>query len=299
MQAQDLIKHLYHQDSKIRYKCILIVGMVEETLALDTLHQRMMNEPEAHIKKAIRWAGQRLESAKTNGQSTINTIFDYYKINHELASSVSPEEAELMRKMQQQLDAQLRQMQKDSNDQRGKLALGSALGGALIGGVGVGASQASSILNTSSMQMDKNSQSEQPALRIPPTQISDADISQLVKRLINETDSEKQRKSALSLGDINNPAALPYLALTVYQHPDADVRTAAETAGKRIYWNYNYLTMEQDGRLDAEIAKRRQEFDAGLRQKPQEKSKAVQATPQDDLSAILDRAQKKRKRRNK
>ena len=199
-----------------------------------------------------------------------------------------------MRKMQQQLDSQLRDMQKKSDNQRGMMAVGAGLGGALIGNVSAGTSQASIYLGSSS---DGKPTADQPALRIPPTQISDADISQLLKRLINDSDNEKQRKAALALGDINNPTALPYLALATYQHPDSSVKIAAETAGKRIYWNVNYIAMEQDGRLEQEITQRRAEFDAGLRSKTQPKPKSVQTGTSEDLSAILDRAQKKRKRR--
>lgn len=295
MKAHDLIKHLYNPDSKIRYKCILMVGMVEETLALGALRQRMNEESEDHIKKAIQWAMQRVETAKDNNQSTLNTIFDYFHINRELASGVTPEEAEVMRKMQQQLDAQLRDMQKKSDNQRGMMAIGAGLGGALIGNVSAGTSQASVYLGSPS---DGKPKADQPALRIPPTQISDADISQLLKRLINDSDNEKQRKAALALGDINNPTALPYLALATYQHPDSSVKVAAETAGKRIYWNVNYIAMEHDGRLEQEIGKRREEIDAGLRRPAtQSKPKSVQTGANEDISAILDRAQKKRKRR--
>jgi len=294
MKANDLIKHLHNPDSKIRYKCILVVGMVEETDALGTLQKRVNIESETHIKKAVQWAIHRVETAKNNGQSTLNTIFDYFHINQELASGVPPEEAEMVRKMQQQLDSQLRDMQKKSDNQRGMMTIGAGLGGALIGNVSAGTSQASIPLSTPS----GSSKSEKPALRIPPTQTSNADISQLIKRLINDSDEEKQRKSALALGDINNPTALPYLALTAYQHPDSGVKVAAEKSGKRIYWNFNYIAMEQDGRLEQEIAKRREEFDAGLRSKTQLKPKSVQAGTSEDISAILDRSQKKRKRRN-
>lgn len=299
MQALDLIKYLYHPDAKTRYQCVLVAGMVEETTALGALQQRANEEPEEHIKKAIWWAGQRAQAAHKKGFSTINAIFDHFHINRELASGISPEEAEVMRKMQQQFDSEMRKMQQKSNDNRGKMALGSALGGAMVGGIGVGASQAMGYLGSTSMNMGDRPQADQPALRIPPTQVSDTDISQHIKRLMKDPDPDKQRKTALALGDINNPSALPYLALTVYQHPDESVKTAAETAGKRIYWNFNYIAMTEDGRLDQEISIRREEFQGGFRPATQSKPKPTQQTPQEDISAILDRAQKnKRKNRN-
>lgn len=171
MQTVDLIKHLYHQNAKVRYKTMLVIGMVEETTAVGAVYQRSREEPEVYIKKAIAWAIQRIDVAKGNGFSTIDAIFDYFHINREIESGVSPEEVEVMRKMQQQFDSQLRDMERKSNNQRGGLALGVALDGTLVGGIGVGASQASSVLNSASLSMGDGKWSDSSDLRIPPTNV--------------------------------------------------------------------------------------------------------------------------------
>lgn len=114
---------------------------------------------------------------------------------------------------------------------------------------------------------------------------------------MDDGDFERQRKSALALGEVNNPTALPYLALIAYQHPDETIKLVAETAGKGIYWNVNYAKMAQDGRLEQEIAKRRQIIEAGGRLTASSHKPPTQKAPQEDIDSILDRAQKKRKRR--
>lgn len=297
MQSNDLIKGLFHLNPKARFQCVLVIGMVEETLALKALRQRISEESEQHIQQAIRWSGARTEAAAKRGHSTLNAIFDHFQINRELASGISPEEAQVMRKMQQQLDSQLRQMEDQNNKRRGQMALGSALGAGLIGGVATGASMASHVLNQSSMQIGDNPLQANPALRVAPTQLSQADISQQVKRLMQDSDPKRQRNAALALADINNPAALPYLALTVYSQSDEDLKKAAETSGKRIFWNLNYLAMDEDGRLEQEIEIRRTDLQHKPQMTNQSNPNPMKTSTSEDIANILDRAQKNRKRR--
>jgi len=133
---------------------------------------------------------------------------------------------------------------------------------------------------------------------------STADIKVWVKRLRESPSPADREKAAVELLTLNNPAALPFLGSAFMSDSSPQVQAAAQRTGKLLYWGVLYWTMEQDGSMAEEIARR-----AAARGKPIPDVKgaaAPQPTPpeqparsEQDISAILRAAEAGRKRRLK
>ncbi len=278
METLQLIQMLYHQDAGIRRQAALVVGMVEETSALMALEQRVREESDSNIKKIIMWAGNRVQHAEQRGFSTIDAIFDYFQINRELSSGIDPEEAELLR----------HQAMNQSN----------GTSGGILGDIRLGSMMTADSIKTGNL--GKRDSDKRSLLRLLPTEPSDIDISVRIKRLMDGSDMKRQKNAAIELRDINNPQALPYLALVFYRKENLEINDYIEHTGKVLYWNINYAAIEKNGRLKLEIAKRRREGmypQSTVSPKPFDNTEAK--IQPETVTNILNQAQKRRKNRRR
>lgn len=227
METLQLIQMLYHSEVGIRRQAALIVGLVEETSALVALEQRVREEPDSNIKKVVMWAGNRVQRAHQRGYSTIDAIFEHFQINRELASGIDPAEAERLRHMPK---FQSHSQSDDSVDD-----------------------------NLLTEYSSKDLLHMKSLLRLMPREPSNIDISVRITRLMDGSDMQRQKNTAIELREINNPQALPYLALVFYRKENLDINDYIEHTGKILYWNVNYAVLDKNGWLDLEIAKRRRE----------------------------------------
>lgn len=251
MQLEKLLANLNHANSDVRLSVIRTLGMLEETRALPALTASYKREPSEDLRRAISWAGQRLQAAHKRGYATQDEIFKYFGVYRELENSKNAAEAELLEKMQQQLDADLARMKTSPGAVIKRT--GYTIAAAAMGGMMMGASYALSSGMSPSGNMGPTPTS-MTSRRAPAILPSNADISLWVRRLSHD-DPTAREKAANQLVELNNPAALPHLAASFVNDPVAAVRAAAERAGKLIYWRVMYWQMEHDGTLATEMAR--------------------------------------------
>ncbi len=277
MESLQLIQQLYNNEPGIRRQAALVIGTVKETGALMALQQRVREEPDDNVKRVIMWAGKRVQQAETHGFSTIDAIFDYFKIDREIQSGIDPEEAELLRHQTN--------------------VAGSIQSGGVFSDIKLGSTMTADSIKTGRLgqrRIDKKSQ-----LRLPTVKPSDTNIQVKIKQLMNSEDARRQKNAALALREMNNPDALPYLALVYYRNENPQLQETIEKSTKALYWSVNYYHMEQNGRLNLEIAKRRR--DIGHHQKPvqHEQKPMTEPTKQVSVTDILSQAQAKKRKKHK
>jgi hypothetical protein len=132
-----------------------------------------------------------------------------------------------------------------------------------------------------------------------PIQPTDTDISIKIKHLLNSSDMKRQKYTALELRDINNPQALPYLALAFYRNENLEMNALIEQAGKALYWSINYAAMANNGRLKLEIEKRRREGMYPTRISSPQASANPNKVQQESVPNILSHALQLRQKRNR
>lgn len=273
METLELIQKLYNPELGIRRQATLIVGMVQETAALAALEQRLREESDFNIKKVVMWAGKRVQHAQKNNFSTIDAIFEQFGIDRELASGIDPEEIELLRH------------QAYSNS-------GESHAG-MFGDIRLGSTMTADQIKTG--RLGARSADKKAMLRLPPMQPTNTDIGLKIKQLMNGDNPKRQKNAAIALREINNPAALPYLALVFHRNENPDIQDIIERSGKLLYWNINYAAMEHNGRLKLEIAKRLR--DAGYIAPPPkpEQPKHQVLGKEHGVTDILNQAQKRKR----
>ncbi len=300
MNLEDLLNGLKADDASARLQAARIIGLLDETLALDALAARYRVETAAEVKAAIAWAGKRVHAARQAGYTTLDAIFKHFHIEYEIENQEDKREADLLRKMQTDLDMQLL---RERSGRAGNIALGAAIGGVLMGPQGMLIGAMSGL--TPGADALSSGLEERPQIgkrRVLPTRPGDGDIRLIVRRLLDDPNPDKRRKAAIDLGSIsNNPAALPYLAQAFVEDPIQAVREAAGRAGKLIYWNVVYWEMEQSGEMAREIERRAAARSAAEAQtpaaQPTDTPAAPAAPPAPDLAEILRKAEEKRQKR--
>lgn len=293
MNTQDLFRQFASAEPKQREQTAYIIGTLDEVAALPLFAKRYPNETDDKVKKAMVWAGKRLQTAKAAGYSTLEAIIQHFHIDAEYASPQDdPETQEKLRKVQFELERQvLKQQEADAKAQAFK-RIGM---GTMFGLPGLMMTPPPPMLGTDLIKVSAAQHSAIPRHRNMPTRPSDSDITMLVRRLMEETHWEKRARAATDLAVIvNNPAALPALARAFMQDRSPQVQEAAQRAAKLIYWNAVYWQMEQDGSMAAEIARRAAE--AG---RPAPTPPASSESTKEDISAILRNAEAARRKRQK
>jgi hypothetical protein len=268
MKLDAMMAGLDHPEPAVQRDVVRVLGMVEETRALDALRQRFHTEADPDVKAAIAWAGKRLFAAQQAGHTTIDAVCRHFGIDREIEFSPDTAEDEMLKRMEQAFDADLRNMQKRAGLRRAGMAMAAGLGAGLVAGPMVGMSTAAGSLRPSADAASSNL-GERPAFgtqRVPAMAPSTADVSVWVRRLRDAPSAGARQQAAIELGQLNNLAALPHLAAAFLDDVSPTVREAAERHGIILYWNAIYWDMEQDGSMAQEIARRAEAL--GKRQTP-------------------------------
>src|SRR5690606_682092 len=306
-----LLKGLDHADAAVRLDVARVLGMLDETRALEPLRRRYEIEPDANVRAVIAWAGRRVYEAQQAGYDTLNALYRYFNVDRELARVQDAAEQALLRQLEQGLDTGLRQQLEKASKRRMGLTLAAGIGGTMLAGPLGGLAAARMAAGTGPLEISPGFDAR-PHLgtrRTPATRPTNDDISVWVKRLRESLAPAAREQAALELSHLNNPAALPYLAAAFALDPADKVRDAAQRAGKLLYWNALYWQMEQDGTLQAEIERRAAALRAALPQHDASHGaprldKGIgggnsESDVQTDVSEILRRAQLERARRKK
>ncbi|GAB4572086.1 MAG: hypothetical protein Kow0077_10520 [Anaerolineae bacterium] len=312
MQIEYLIANLQNPQPQVRMDVVRVLGMVEETLALDALRKRYEEESLPDLKQTVLWAGRRIYAAQQRGFNTHDHVLHYFGVVREVEQMEDETEAELLKRMEQELHLEMIRRQRDAtrtknNMTAGVLAATAALGmaGLPVGGVSpgsllqAGAEVASSNLGVNRPQIGRQ--------RTPAMRPTNTDITVWLKKLANSADRKACIDACRQLVELNNPAALPHLARVFVSTDDPEIRQAAEEAGKRLYWNSIYWQMEQDGTLaeDIELLKKMMGKTSRTRSterppaSPDSADAAPSSPPQEDLNEILRRAEEARAKRRR
>jgi hypothetical protein len=262
MRLEVLLGGLENPEATVRLDVVRVLGMLDETLALDKLRERYHAETDPAVKEAIAWAGKRLYQAQQAGYSTVDEVFRYFGVDREIENMPDATEAEMMKKLQDHLDRDLINMQQRAAKRKAGMAAAAALGGMMMGGTSMGMMALSGAMQpgaeTASSSMDVRPQIG--TRRAPAAAPSNAPIDVWAKRLRDAQMPDMREQAALELAQLNNPKALPFLAAAFVGDSAPKVRQAAQRHGKVLYWSTVYWEMEQDGSLAQEMARRAAEI---------------------------------------
>jgi hypothetical protein len=258
MRLEVLLDGLDSPQPEVRLDVARVLGMLDETRALDKLRERYAAETDPAVKEAIAWAGKRLYQAQRAGYSTVDELFRYFGVDREIENMPDATEAEMMKKLQENLDRDLLNMQQRAARRKAGLTAAATIGGMMMGGGAMGM-----MTLTGAMQPGAEAASSgmggRPQIgnkRAPAMAPSNASIDVWAKRLREAPMPEAREQAALELAQLNNPKALPYLAAAFVGDSSPKAQQAAQRHGKILYWGTVYWDMEQDGSLAEEMARR-------------------------------------------
>jgi hypothetical protein len=251
MKLSVLLGGLNNPNPATRLDVVRVLGMLDETRALEPLRERYHTETDGAVRQAITWAGKRLYQAHQAGYSTVDEIFQYFGIDREIENTPDEDEARLM----DQMDYHLQRDLEDIRDKGARGRVGWAIGVGAVAGLGAGLG-AMMMQGAESASSAMEGRPQIGMTRTPPTAPTDSDISIWLRRL-SESQQEGMREQAIiQLAELNNPRALPHLANTFISDPSPKIRQSAQRFGKILYWRAVYWTMEQDGSLATEMQRR-------------------------------------------
>ena len=313
MKLENLLANLSNPQAPVRIDVARVLSMVEETRALKAIGERYKIETDAAVRTVLAWAGKQLYAAQQNGYSTLDEVFRMFNVQAEIDHMTSEAEGELLKRLQENLDADLARQQQDAARRRMSGAVAMGVAGAMLGGASMGAG----MMMDAALNMGGNASSNlgsaaagRPAAR--PGDHAHPDGHQRLGQASAEASLPADReKATIELASLNNPAALPFLASAFMSDPSPQVQAAAQRAGKRLYCSALYWYMDQDGTLAAEI-QRRAAAQQGTLPAASPQAAAQPAAPpparpgpspaarsEEDINAILKAAQAGRKRRQK
>lgn len=308
MKLENLLANLNNPQPSVRIDVTRVLSMVEETRALKAIGDRYRVETDANVRGVLAWAGKQLYTAQQRGYSTLDEVFRMFNVQAEIDNMTSEAEAELLKRLQDNLDADLARQQQDAARRRMGGAVAMGMAGAMLGGASMGAG----MMMDAALNMGGNASSnmgQRPQVgqhRAPATMPTQSDINVWVKRLRESPTPAEREKATVELATLNNPAALPFLASAFKSDASPQVQAAAQRAGKRLYCSALYWYMDQDGTLAEEIQRRAATAGVPVPEAkpdsapPPAASDAPPATRSDeDINAILKAAQAGRKRRQK
>jgi hypothetical protein len=258
MKLEVLLGGLENPQPAVRLDVVRVLGMLDETRALDALRRRYPAETDPAVRSAITWAGKRLYQAQQAGYSTINELFRYFNIDKEIENTPDEAEQELMDKMADGLHRDLLDIQERGYKKKIGLAVAAGLAGGMVAGMSAGLTMMSGGLAAGADQVSSG-MSGRPQIgmtRTPPTAPANTDITIWLRRLREGATPEQREQAAIQLCELNNPKALPHLAAAFVGDESPRVCQAAQRFGKILYWRTVYWEMEQDGTMAEEMVRR-------------------------------------------
>jgi hypothetical protein len=258
MKLEVLLGGLENPEPAVRLDVVRVLGMLDETHALDALRRRYPVETDPAVRGAITWAGKRIYQAQQAGYSTINELFRFFNIDKEIENTPEADEQELMEKMEDGLHRDLLEIQERGFKKKVGLAVAAGLGGMVAGGVGTGLTMLAGGMAAGADRVSSGMEgrSQIGMSRTPPTAPSNTDIAVWVRRLHEGATPEQREQAAIQLSELNNPKALPHLAAAFVGDEAPKVCQAAQRFGKILYWRVVYWDMERDGTLAEEMVRR-------------------------------------------
>jgi hypothetical protein len=269
MKLEVLVGGLDNPQPAVRLDVARVLGMLDETRALEAVRERYKVETDPTVHNMLAWAGKRLYEARQAGYLTLEELLQYFGVNREIENMPDPDEAEMMQQLKDNFDMEMVQMKNRANKRQMGMAVAAGIGGAMLGGAATGAVAFSGALSAGAGVASSN-MGPRPQIgtsRAPATAPSNVDISIWVRRLRESSEASKREQAAIELGQLNNPAALPHLAAVFVSDPSPQVREAVQRFGKVLYWGAIYWEMEQDGSLAKEIEQRARAI-GKIKQKP-------------------------------
>lgn len=310
MRLDVLLGGLRSSNPGVRLDVVRVLGMLDETQALDALRQHYQAETDPNVRGAIAWAGKRLYEAQQAGYQTVNEVFRFFSVDREIETMPDANEAALLDKMQLGLNAELQQIEARAGARRAGMAIAAGIGGTLLAGGLVGAGMMAGALSPGATILSSNLGNEAPVSgrRTPATKPTNTDIAIWARRLREEKTEAKREKAAIELAQLNNPAALPHLAAAFVSDTSMQVRQTVQRFGKILYWSAVYWEMQEDGSLQQEMERRAAAIGKTLKSQPSTGTlpppgTAPSAPPPPpetgDISDILRKAEAERARRQK
>lgn len=256
MRLQTLLSDLRSPQPETRIAAARVLGLVEETLALEAIRKAFLMETEPNAKQAINWGGGRIHAAQKRSYTTLDDIFERFKINQELENMEDPDEAAFIETMSTNFEIQLQHEKNAANMKTAAMGAGAALAGVAqfgaaglsMGGMTPGANVLSSNIGVERPEVGKQ--------RIPAQAPTEMGFEVWLRRLREDRDPAVRAKAAFEISQFNNPAALPRLAELFFAEQDPKVQNAIIQAAKTLYLNARYWEITQDGSLEAEIERR-------------------------------------------
>jgi hypothetical protein len=286
MNTATLIQLLQHPEAHLRLNAARILGMVDEVEALPALAKAFQCETDPAARKVMAWAGKRLKEAHAGNYNTFAQLWKHYQIEREVQGGKSPDadvylglDAHQLEMIRQQIEAESRSRKIQQRTMGTTL---SPLSGGKAGGTG-------ELRSTHTHDIGDSRR------RAMPTQPTQTDTRVHVQRLLRDPQPEMRRKAAMTLGDINNPAALPALAQAFMEDASPDVQAAAQQVGKLLYWNLLYWEMERDGIIQYEIERRKAQNAASNAPSAGE-TPSAKSTQERAIEDLLRRGREKRRK---
>lgn len=277
MNTLTLTQTLQHPQWQERLNAARILGMLDEVDALPALTRAFKHETDSQVVLVMGWAGKRLQSAKANRYNTFEELWRHFHLQREIPDKeaetpylgLDPHEMEMLHE-HMKANARI--------DKINRRFYGKTLS--------ISQNPRKSGLEPTLTHRERDSKR-----RVMPTEPTTLDIRPHVQRLLHHSDPLARRKAAITLGDINNPAAFSALAQAFVNDPVEEVRAATQHFGKRIYWNLIYWEMEQDGTIKREIERRRSLYDN------QKSTGDTEAAQKQAIEDVLRRGMEKRRKK--
>lgn len=255
MKLEVLLGGLNNPQPAVRLDVVRVLGMLDETRALPHLRARYQQEDDPQVRNAITWAGKRLYQAQQAGYATLDELFRYFRIDREIETAPDMKEEEVLRRMQDQFDTDLRDMQTRAHRKKLGMALAAGLGGAAAG-LGAAGMALDAMKPGAGNAASNLGGPDRVVKRTPATAPANANIDVWLKRMQTAAKPEQREAAIIELQQLNNPRALPFMAVVFLNDESPKVRQAAQRYGKILYWSAIYWAMEQDGTLRAEMERR-------------------------------------------
>ncbi|PJF45166.1 MAG: hypothetical protein CUN55_00220 [Phototrophicales bacterium] len=294
----DYLAFIKHPNATLRAQAVSVLGLVEDTRALEPLQAAFPTETEQAVRLAMDWAGQRIAAAVGRGYDIFQDILERFGVKAEIDAFVqadmSEQEAELLRRVA---------MQSGQSDL--SMGIGTSFGrvfiGYQMGGIGGAAMMAMSDYMKSKAKKDQfidpTSGLVRRAVPQPPT---DGDFRAALQVLTTNPDPNARQKALIEIGKLHNMSVLPHLVRPFLRDPDAEVRASIERVAKGIYLGALYAQLSAEGVIEREVQHQIAVFRQDMQQLQQrEAAKGNQEASAEEIQEILARAQAKKKARRK
>ncbi|RPI99912.1 MAG: hypothetical protein EHM39_05710 [Chloroflexi bacterium] len=258
MKLDVLLGGLENPQPAVRLDVVRVLGMLDETRALDALRRCYPAETDPDVRNALAWAGKRLYQAQQAGYSTIDELFRFFNIDKEIENTPDDSEQQLLDKMADSLHQDLLSMQERAHKKKVGLAIAAGLAGGVVAGASVGLTMLAGGL-ASGADASSTGMGGRPQIgttRTPPTAPANTEITIWLRRFRESPAPEQREQAAIQLCELNNPKALPHLAAAFLNDDSPQVRQAAQRYGKILYWRAVYWEMEQNGTIAEEMMRR-------------------------------------------